>query len=66
MDETYFTKIKKYYSYLKNFTKKNKINSQNYYNKDIKRTSSCSFGTTSSNMDKNNKFSKSDTDIIIK
>lgn len=66
--ETYFTKIKKYYSYLNIFVKKKKINSLNYNNndEDIKRTLSCCLDKTSFHIDKNNKFSKSDTNIVIK
>lgn len=64
-DETYFTKIKKYYSYLNIFKKKNKLNTHNYNNnvQDIKRTLSCCLDKTNFNIDKNNKFSKSDTNL---
>lgn len=64
-NERYFTKIKKYYSYLNVFAKKKKINSLNYYDvndNDIKRTVSCSFDKNIYNIDKN-KFSKSDPNI---
>ena len=65
-DETYFTKIKKYYSYLNIFKKKDKLNSNNYdekLNNNIKRTLSCYLDEKNFNMNTNKKFSKSDTNI---
>lgn len=65
-DETYFTKIKKYYSYLNIFKKKDKLNSNNYdekLNNNIKRTLSCYLDEKNFNMNTNKKLSKSDTNI---
>ena len=65
-DETYFIKIKKYYSYLNIFKKKDKLNSKNYdenLDNDIKRTFSCYLDKTNFNIDRTNKFSKSDTNL---